>query len=234
MVKELAQEFRPRGWLLSAAVSPSKMVIDAGYDVPTLSEYFNWIAVMTYDFHGNWDRQTGHVAPLYYYPGDKWDYFNANFTIHYWIEKGAPPQKLIMGLPMYGQSFSLADPNKRGLNDQTYGPGEAGKYSRAGGFLAYYEICDKVNNDGWTVVRDPEGRIGPYAYHKNQWVSYDDVAEVRRKASFIKDMKLGGGMVWALDLDDFRGTCGCGKHPLLGSLNQELRGLSGPKIGDCT
>lgn len=32
------------------------------------------------DFHGNWDRQTGHVAPLYFVPGDKWDYFNANFT----------------------------------------------------------------------------------------------------------------------------------------------------------
>jgi len=233
-VKELATEFRPRGWLLSAAVSPSKMVIDAGYDVPTLAEYFNWIAVMTYDYHGNWDRQTGHVAPLYYYPGDKWDYFNANFTIHYWIEKGAPPQKLIMGLPMYGQSFNLADASNRGLNAQTYGPGEAGKYTRAGGFLSYYEICDKVNNNGWTVVRDAEGRIGPYAYQKSQWVSYDDVAEVRRKAGFIRDLKLGGGMIWALDLDDFRGSCGCGKHPLLGALNQELRGFTGPRIGDCT
>lgn len=76
-VKELSSAFRPKGWLLSSAVSPSKMVIDAGYDVPTLSNYFDWIAVMTYDFHGNWDKQTGHVAPLYYYPGDTYDYFNA-------------------------------------------------------------------------------------------------------------------------------------------------------------
>lgn len=77
LVKELSQAFRPRGWLLSAAVSPSKAVIDAGYDVPTLSRYFDWIAVMTYDFHGHWDKQTGHVAPLYHYPGDVYDYFNA-------------------------------------------------------------------------------------------------------------------------------------------------------------
>ena len=49
----------------------------AGYDVPTLSEHFDWIAVMTYDFHGHWDKQTGHVAPLYYVPGDTFDYFNA-------------------------------------------------------------------------------------------------------------------------------------------------------------
>lgn len=69
-VQELSEEFKPRGWYLSAAVSPSKMVIDAGYDIAKLAKYFDWISVMTYDFHGNWDRQTGHVAPLYYYPGN--------------------------------------------------------------------------------------------------------------------------------------------------------------------
>jgi chitinase len=80
LVRELSLAFKPKGLLLSAAVSPSKAVIDAGYDVPTLSRYFDWIAVMTYDFHGHWDKQTGHVAPLYYYPGDAYDYFNAVST----------------------------------------------------------------------------------------------------------------------------------------------------------
>lgn len=45
--------------------------------MPKLTQYFDWISVMTYDFHGHWDKQTGHVAPLYYYPGDTYDYFNA-------------------------------------------------------------------------------------------------------------------------------------------------------------
>lgn len=40
LVKDLSVEFRPKGLLLSTAVSPSKQIIDAGYDVPTLSEYF--------------------------------------------------------------------------------------------------------------------------------------------------------------------------------------------------
>lgn len=30
LVRELSAEFKPRGWLLSAAVSPSKLVIDEG------------------------------------------------------------------------------------------------------------------------------------------------------------------------------------------------------------
>ncbi|XP_055636577.1 probable chitinase 10 [Toxorhynchites rutilus septentrionalis] len=234
LVKELAIEFRPRGWLLSAAVSPSKMVIDAGYDVPVLAEYFDYIAVMTYDFHGHWDKETGHVAPLYYYPGDKHDVFNANYSINYWIEKGAPSRKLVMGMPLYGQSFSLADTSEHGLRTKSYGPGEAGQFTRAGGFLAYYEICEKVNQNGWTVERDQKGRIGPYAYRGNQWVSYDDVDEIRRKSRFIKEMNLGGGMVWALDLDDFRGRCGCGKHPLLRTMNQELGRISTKRPENCT
>lgn len=234
LVQELAVAFRPRSWLLSAAVSPSKMVIDAGYDVPVLAEYFDWIAVMTYDFHGNWDKQTGHVAPLYYYPGDTYDYFNANFSINYWIEKGAPSRKLVMGMPLYGQSFSLADTKRNGLNEKSYGPGEAGEFTRAGGFLSFYEICDKVNRQGWTVRRDPEGRIGPYAYSGSQWVSYDDVDEIRRKSQFVKRMNLGGGMVWALDLDDFRGRCGCGTHPLLRTMNLELGRISTQAPENCT
>lgn len=32
---------------------------------------------MTYDFHGQWDKKTGHVAPLYYHPDDDISYFNA-------------------------------------------------------------------------------------------------------------------------------------------------------------
>ncbi|CAG9760168.1 unnamed protein product [Ceutorhynchus assimilis] len=224
LVRELSLAFRPKGLLLSSAVSPSKQVIDAGYDVPTLDKYFDWIAIMTYDFHGNWDKQTGHVAPLYYYEGDTYDYFNANFSINYWIEKGADPKKLVMGMPLYGQSFSLADSSKHGLNEKSYGPGEAGEFTRAGGFLAFYEICERVRSRSWNVKRDPLGRIGPYAHMGNQWVSYDDIADIRRKSQLVKSLGLGGGMIWALDLDDFRNRCGCGKNPLLKTLNNELRG----------
>jgi chitinase len=62
---------------LTAAVSPSKKVIDEGYDVPLLNEYLDHINVMTYDFYGHWDKQTGHVAPLYHHPDAATFEFNA-------------------------------------------------------------------------------------------------------------------------------------------------------------
>lgn len=56
------------------------------------------------------------------------------------MEKGADRKKLIMGMPLYGQSFSLASASDNGLNQKAYGRGTAGEYTRAGGFLAYYEV----------------------------------------------------------------------------------------------
>ena len=63
-----------------------------------------------------------------------------NFTMNYYIEKGADPKKMVMGMPCYGQSFGLNDASKHGLNAKSYGKGRAGKYTRAAGFLAFYEV----------------------------------------------------------------------------------------------
>lgn len=227
LVRELSKAFKPKGLLLSAAVSPNKKVIDAGYDVPELSRYFDWIAVMAYDYHGQWDKHTGHVAPMYDHP-EGTATFNSNFSINYWLESGADRKKIIMGMPMYGQSFSLAQANDNQLNAPTYGGGEAGEATRARGFLAYYEICSYIQRRGWNVVRDARGRMGPYAYLRDQWVSFDDAPMIRHKSEYVRAMGLGGAMIWALDLDDFKNDCGCESYPLLKTINRVLRGYPGP------
>lgn len=63
--------------------------------------------------------------------GEMTNTLTTNFTVNYWIEKGADSRKLVLGMPMYGQSFSLAESNRHGLNSPTYGGGEAGDATRA-------------------------------------------------------------------------------------------------------
>ena len=69
-----------------------------------------------YDYHGHWEKKTGHVAPLRFHSKDDVDYYNSEYTLNYWIRLGADPSKLIMGFPMYGQSFTLQNPRVNGLN----------------------------------------------------------------------------------------------------------------------
>ena len=42
-----------------------------------------------------------------------------------------------------------------------------------------------------------------------QWVGYDDKESIHLKCNYIKNMKLGGAMIWALDYDDFTGMISC-------------------------
>lgn len=132
-------------------------------------------------------------------------------------------------MPLYGQAFTLQKESVNGLNAPAPRKGQAGPFTRAAGFLAYYEICDMVRNKNFAVVQDEAEpkRIGPYAVKGNQWVGYDDVAMIRYKSEYIRKMGFAGGMVWALDLDDFNGVCGQGKHPLLTTIKNVLA----PKIG---
>ena len=50
------------------------------------------------------------------------------------------------------------------------------------------------------------------------------------KVKYVKQHHYGGVMVWALDLDDFSGSCGQGKYPLLNAIQDELSKSTGTVI----
>lgn len=186
---------------------------------------------MTYDYVTYKNGKTGLIAPL-----KTMDDYNVDKTVKYFIEKGAVTNKLILGIPTYGRTFTLKDQAKHGLGDLVTGPGEAGLITKKRGVLAFYEICMKTKRDGFKVVRDTTDKIGAYAFNNDQWVSFDDIEDLRIKAKYIKDMKLGGVMIKTLGMDDFMGKCGCGKFPMLTMLNKVLLGTGNADVMDikCT
>lgn len=95
--------------------------------------------------------------------------------------------------------------------------GDQGDATREKGYLAYYEICQSLNEEDsdWTVVQPNPDALGPYAYSGNQWVGYDDEDIVRKKSVFVVEQNLGGIMFWSIDNDDFRGLCNGKAYPLI-------------------
>lgn len=212
-VRELSEAFQPRGYLLTAAVSAGKYQIDGSYNVSSLANYLDWINLMAYDFHGPWETKTGHVAPFDQQPGDDAS-LNVQYGANYWRQLGMPANKIVVGIPCYGKSFTLQNPNQNGINAPASGPGHAGEFTKAEGTLAYYEIMQNVRKGQMAVVNNS---FGSYAYGGDQWVSYDSVDDVIKKAKFIRGEGFGGAMIWSLDFDDFNGG-----YPLLSAISNKL------------
>ena len=111
----------------SAAVPAPKSRIDSGYDVKRIAKALDFINIMAYDLHGTWDGFADHHSPLYKREHDWYPYntLTVDYAMSYWHEKGAPKDKLIMGVPFYGRSFVLQDASK-------FKPGQSSKST--GGF----------------------------------------------------------------------------------------------------
>ncbi|XP_070251486.1 chitinase-3-like protein 1 [Myotis yumanensis] len=212
LVKEMKAEFvqeaqkETQRLLLSALVSAGKVALDRGYDMSQLAQYLDFISLHTYNFHGAWRQRTGHHSPLFrgqeVPSSDR--YSNAAYAVGYALKLGVPAKKLLVGIPTFGRSFTLASSK---IEDRSGSP-HLGQFTKEDGILAYYEICDFLR--GATVHRLPDQRV-PYATKGNQWVGYDDQESVKNKVKYLKNRGLAGAMVWTLGLDDFRGTC-CGQN----------------------
>ena len=215
----LSDAFKPKGWLLSAAISVSKTILDQGYDFPALQSRVDFFNVMAYDMHGPWEDTTDNHAPLYRRAFEEENStLNIDYIINYYIQQQLPKEKINLGIPVYGQTWTLSSTNTD-VGASAYGAGHAGPITNSSGILAYSEICSYIKNNGWTVVQDPNKQTGPYAYSPDPvnktWVGYDDIEMVKIKAEYATNLGLGGVMVWEMSQDDFGNHCNQGANPLI-------------------
>jgi chitinase len=234
MKSEFNAESASAPLLLTAAVGVGKHTADTAYNIPEMNKYLDLINLMTYDLHGGWEDRTGCNANLYATDED------ANFgggvgageavagyslsvswAVDYWIEHGASPSKLTMGVGAYGRGWKLSDPNNNGYNAPASGKSTPGVSTKEAGYKAYYEIQELISSGKATRFYDSD-RACPYIVTTDgEWIGYDDKVSLQEKMDFRESRNLAGTMVWALDLDDFDGTYSSGeKYPLIRLLRQ--------------
>uniref|UniRef100_V5HBI5 chitinase n=2 Tax=Ixodes ricinus TaxID=34613 RepID=V5HBI5_IXORI len=224
LLSELRAAFVERNYLLTAAVSAGIPTANASYDIPQLSQLLDLISVMGYDFFGAWQQYTGHNSPLRARKGasELEKIFNIEAAIEFWMSQGADTNKLVLGLPLYGRTFTLANPRDSGFGALTMGPGRPGPFTNEPGFVGYNEICTQLKSGDWKVTRDPDVNA-PVATKDREWIGFDDAESLTKKVEFAMSKNLTGIMVWSIETDDFRGTCTGTVNPLLSAINKALQ-----------
>jgi len=95
-IHALAALLKPKGKLLTAALSKGY----GGSKVPdSVFADLDWVNIMAYDALGYWDANK---------PGQHSSMAFARENAAYWIDRGLPKSKAVLGLPFYGYGFGDA------------------------------------------------------------------------------------------------------------------------------
>ena len=181
-----------------------------------MSQFFDTYNLMSYDYNGAWPGVpvTGENSPLLpLTPGAQctMDSVNNLLTNHQFPNQSTPPSKINVGVATYGRTFAgVTFPSP--LPGQPFGPGApfrfaggAGFYTQQAGMLGYYEILGNLKTNFYEGTQTNPLTMTAYAWGTKQqaWASYDSVATAASKGQYILNNGLGGGMIYALDFDNF-------------------------------
>ena len=177
-----------RRYLLSAAIPPGRELLGS-FQPAEIAEAADYLFLMGYDLHGPWDSVAGFNAPLDPTGEDDPRYTDSvREGVELWIKAGVSPDKLVLGMPLYGYRYQLS-------------PGWSGPDSP---FLS----AGSVSFDRIAAQYLPEGERSfhaaaqvPYLTGEGWFLSYDDPSSIAAKARLAREKGLGGIGFWELSQD---------------------------------
>ncbi|KAI8084794.1 glycoside hydrolase superfamily [Halteromyces radiatus] len=180
----------------------------------TTVDYLN---IMVYDLAGMWNPTTSSNSAL----KNGGDEGSVDQAIQQWTDAGFPGNKLVVGCPFYGYLAAVSQPvtassenvpfsGKTQIQGDQYDekgadpcPGATATYS--GEYQYRSIVADGIQNNqsSWTTFWDDKTST-PYAYNsaKKTMLTFDNPASLKLKASYVVQNKLGGLMLWSLEMDD--------------------------------
>ncbi|CAL8109498.1 unnamed protein product [Orchesella dallaii] len=232
LLRELRDAFG-NSTLLVLTVSGDRYVAEPAYDIKAIDKFVDQFNVRAFDFAGAWNELANHHAPL----KDKEGHRSVQEAIQFYLDGGAKPEKIVLGIPFYGRTFLLKeDPPLQGDVMNTSGLGKPIRSGFKGNWVpdtllgGYHEICHNITKTtDWLTYVDNFCMV-PFARSGRHWISFDSPESVASKVEFAIGSRLKGVLAWTIDTDDFKGTAcqaneeGGAKvtYPLLRTINYEF------------
>lgn len=238
LLKEVRQK-APKDFQLTAAVAMTPFNGPDGKpmsDVSGFAQVLNHIAIMAYDVYGTWSETgAGPNAPIQdtCAPTQK-QLGSCASAVKAWSDAGIPANQLVLGVPAYGRSYTVASSAVGGYaqklseyptfdknlvplgtgETRTQTKDECGVEQGPGGIFNYNDMVargfiDSQGNagSGLTYQFDNCSQTA-YIYNSTSQVliNYDTADTYKAKGNFIKEQNLAGFAMWSIDTDTADGT----------------------------
>jgi hypothetical protein len=155
------------------------------YDYDELAARSDYLMLMAYDYHWSGSTTSGPVAPL-----SGWGTYNVSWSIQDHLVWGAPPRKLLLGVPYYGYRWGTTSADAGASTATT---GTALTYGNVQPLLPQQEeLWDASSQTPWLRVQDPDWQ--------QTW--FDDASSLGAKYTTVLNEDLAGVGIWALGYDD--------------------------------
>ncbi|MBV1777329.1 glycoside hydrolase family 18 protein [Burkholderiaceae bacterium DAT-1] len=191
-------------YLLTSATSGAHYLKHA--DISAAAKYVDWFNLMAYDFAGPWSKTAGHVASLAIDPlqpaYDGAAPESVQSMVSGYLAAHVPPQKLVVGVPLYGYHWTGCKSEQHGLYQACTAIGK-GSWERDMGSLDLSDIeLHYTSAQGFTrYEHEATGASWLFRESDGAMVTFDSVTSVQQKVAMIRAQGLGGAMMWELSGD---------------------------------
>ena len=168
---------------LSAAVYYTVQLTGRKYPVSSIARNLDWVHVMTYGY-GKDDASVTEAHAKLFNPDNQ--ALSTSHGLNDWIRAGVPKEKVIMGLPLFGRTWKLADE----FGDTGIGAPAVGFGPGANGFMTYSDIKSFNNREEAKVIYD--GKTGStYSISNDSWIGFDSRDSIEKKITYAREQQIG-------------------------------------------
>jgi chitinase len=194
---DVLEQRNGRQYEISVA-SPAGYDKIANFNLAGLAPSVDFFNLMSYDFHGTWEKTTGHQSA---FTGDANGY-DVKTAVGLYRAAGVPAAKIVLGAPLYTRGWSgVADGGDGGYLERATGsaPGtfEAGVYD-------YKDLVAQLKDpaSGWKLYWDDTAQAA-YLYNpsKGLFSSFETPTSIAQKSDWAEAIGLGGIMFWDISND---------------------------------
>lgn len=190
--REALDNYKP-GLLLTAAFSAAAFRVNNNYDVKELNKYLDYFNMMTYDYN-DWSSgqgvtrhhtnlYTSNIAPTSY---------SADSAIRAYINGGASPEKIIIGVAAYGRKATdvvSSGSSVNGLNARGVNPAQSIRLDEI------YNIYYNNPNTQYKLYWDDSAKAA-WLFDGSTFISFDNDKSIEAKCNYVFSNNLAGVMYW--------------------------------------